>query len=167
MSDRRRFLRVLALASVAAACGEPDETTSGGTGLTGGVGGAGGAMAEPELPPGFELVGNVSGLPVGALVEGVGKDLLFGRDAAGVYAMTSRCTHQQCNMINNEGIVAPGVIRCACHGSRFDAFGSPIQGPATAALAHFAVVVDDNGYIGVDASQEVEPSTRAPVPAGL
>jgi Rieske Fe-S protein len=124
----------------------------------------GGDAPEPNLPAGFELVGNVTGLPVGSLVEAVGPDLIFGRDEVGVYAMTSRCTHQQCNMINNEGIIMPGVIRCACHGSQFDAVGNPIQGPANTQLAHFAVAVDENGYIGVDENQTVDPSTRAAVP---
>lgn len=153
---------MIAAASAGAACG--DETSSDlGSGGFAGTGGQGGGMPEPNLPEGFELAGNVTGIPVGAFVEAFGSDLLFGRDEAGVYAMTSRCTHQQCNMINNEGIVAPGTIRCGCHGSEFDRFGTPTMGPATAPLAHFAVAIDDNGYIGVDTSQIVDPATRAPV----
>lgn len=164
MKGRRRFLSVLAAASVGAACSDDAETTSGVGGMFAG-GGAGGEMLEPNLPEGFEPLGNVTGLPIGALIEAFGKDLLFARDEAGVYAMTSRCTHQQCNMINNEGIIMPGVIRCACHGSEFDATGMPIMGPASTQLAHFAVAIDENGFIGVNANEIVDPSTRAPVPA--
>lgn len=164
MRGRRRFLTVLAAASVGAACSDDAETRSATGGGFFAGGGAGGEMLEPNLPAGYEPLGNVTGLPIGALVEAFGKDLLFGRDEAGVYAMTSRCTHQQCNMINNEGIIMPGVIRCACHGSEFDATGVPIKGPANAQLAHFAVAIDDNGFIGVNADEIVDPATRAPVP---
>ena len=48
-------------------------------------------------------------------------DRLFrnrGRDAAGVYAMTSRCSHQNCNMLGNDGIF-PGEVICGCHNSHF------------------------------------------------
>jgi nitrite reductase/ring-hydroxylating ferredoxin subunit len=164
MKSRRRFLTVIAAASVGAACGDEDGTELGAGGFAG-VGGSGGDGPEPNLPEGFEAVGNLTGIPVGSLIEALGLDLLFGRDDVGVYAMTSRCTHEQCNMINNEGIVSPGKIRCACHGSEFDSVGVPTMGPASAQLAHFAVFVDENGFIGVNTAMGVDPSTRAAPPA--
>lgn len=160
---RRHFLTVIAAASVGAACGD-DEGTQLSTGFMT-SGGSGGDAAEANLPDGYELVGNLTGIPVGSLIEALGLDLIFGRDDAGVYAMTSRCTHQQCNMINNEGIIMPGVIRCACHGSEFDAVGVPTRGPASAQLAHYAVVVDDNGFIGVNTAEIVPPTSRAAAPS--
>ncbi len=163
VKTRRRFLTVLAAASVGGACADDDSDDTGAGGSVMLTSGVGGREAEADLPDGYELVGNVTGLPVGAFVEGFGLDLIFGRDELGVYAMTSRCTHQECNMINNDGIVRQGVIRCGCHGSEFDATGTPMNGPANRQLEHFAVFVDDNGFIGVNRDMEVDPSTRAPV----
>ncbi len=160
MKTRRRFLTVVAAASVGAACGDDGDTNLG-AGAFATTGGAGGEGPEPNLPAGFEMVGTLNGLPVGSLVAALGLDLFFGRDDVGVYAMTSRCTHQQCNMIGNDGIVMPGVIRCACHGSEFDAVGNPTNGPAASPLVHYAVAVDENGFIGVDVTAIVNSSSRA------
>lgn len=78
--------------------------------------------------------------------------------------MTSRCTHEQCNMINNEGVTTEGTIRCGCHGSHFDRFGVPFEGPAMSVLPHFHVIVNDDGLIGADFDEPVDVDFRAPVP---
>jgi Rieske Fe-S protein len=148
-------------ASVGAACGDGESTEPLGAGGAGGVGGAGGMGG--GLPEGYQALGNVSGIPEGALLEAPGFDLFVGRDQGGVYAMTSRCTHQGCNMLANDGIVAPGVIRCGCHNSEFDANGAAIMGPAQAPLQHFAVIVDEAGTIGVNTDEPVGPDERAAV----
>ena len=91
-----------------------------GAGMTG-AGSAGGA--EPVGPDGFTYCGNVSGLPEGALIGLRFKQLVIGRDNLGVYAMTSICTHKQCNMLADGGII-PGQVICGCHDSFFDAIGA-------------------------------------------
>jgi Rieske Fe-S protein len=105
--------------------------------------------------------GLVTDYPVGSL-EPVGTEpVAIGRDAKGLYAMTLTCTHAGCNMAT-QGDVAPNGVVCACHGSRFDANGAVVRGPAQDDLAHFAVTVDANGVITVHGDQQVAPTTRTP-----
>jgi nitrite reductase/ring-hydroxylating ferredoxin subunit len=82
----------------------------------------------------------------GGLVLGK-KQVVLTREAGGtVRCFTSLCTHQGCS-VNS---VKNGAIACPCHGSRFDArTGSPVQGPATAALRPVSVVVR-NGTVFTD-----------------
>ncbi len=44
-------------------------------------------------------------------------------------AFSLACTHLGCRVAG-----APGGFACPCHGSRFDSAGSPVSGPARAAL---------------------------------
>ena len=44
-------------------------------------------------------------------------------------ALSLVCTHLGCHVA-----AAPGGFACPCHGSRFDAAGAPVSGPARAAL---------------------------------
>ena len=141
--SRRRFLRMTAAAGLVAGCGTP---------ATG---------SEPE-PFGTVTAGNVSELTVGTLQMVPGAPAYIGRDAHGLYAMTSTCTHEGCDMISQGSVDAAGVY-CACHGSRFDANGAVLQGPATVALAHFKVSVDANGSITVEGGSQVSASVRLAV----
>ena len=51
---------------------------------------------------------------------------------------TNICTHRQCPLA-----AVTDTINCNCHGSRFSIEdGSPVNGPATAALAAVAIPVD-------------------------
>ena len=45
-------------------------------------------------------------------------------------ALSLACTHLGCRVAG-----APGGFACPCHGSRFDAAGGPVAGPARSALA--------------------------------
>lgn len=174
MQRRRRFLKVLAagslggtLAPALGACGsdEPageDDETSGATTTTS-SGAAGGA--EPEgLPAGYVVIGDVDDIQVDSLIAHPTLDLFVGRDSGGIYVMTSRCTHQSCNMIANEGVAPDLTITCGCHFSRFDRFGEVLKGPATTTLPHFHVVITDDGLVGADLNQVVDADFRAPVP---
>lgn len=61
-------------------------------------------------------------------------------------AYTAVCTHQQLLVTS----VQDGVIRCANHGSAYDAAtGEPTQGPAPAALAEVAIEVKDSTILTV------------------
>jgi cytochrome b6-f complex iron-sulfur subunit len=44
-------------------------------------------------------------------------------------ALSLACTHLGCRVA-----AAPGGFACPCHGSRFDAGGAPVSGPARASL---------------------------------
>jgi nitrite reductase/ring-hydroxylating ferredoxin subunit len=159
-TDRRHFLRVISVAAVASACGAegPDRSsTSGGFVSTSGSGSAGGAA--PLGPDGYTYCGNVSGLPEGALIGLRFKKLVVGRDALGVYVMTSVCTHEQCNMLADGGI-DPGEVICGCHKSIFDAVGQVTKGPAKKPLDHYATVIDEAGDIFVHIGEVVPATTR-------
>jgi Rieske Fe-S protein len=140
--DRRAFIRVgvaggLALTTLPA-CGDGD---------------GGGGMTEP---PGPISAGNVANVAVGSLraLSGV----ILGRDADGLYAMTSVCTHQGCTVR-----VSGTTISCPCHGSAFDAVGAVTRGPAASPLRHFQVTVAADGSVTIDPTVPVAATTRTAV----
>jgi len=55
-----------------------------------------------------------------------------------VQAWEARCTHLGCRLDR----VVHGVVVCPCHGSRFDADGRVLNGPATRALQPLRVTAD-------------------------
>jgi Rieske Fe-S protein len=57
-------------------------------------------------------------------------------------AVSLSCTHLGCRVAGG-----PGGFACPCHGSRFDAAGSPAAGPARAALARAPLVRRGNSWI--------------------
>lgn len=54
-------------------------------------------------------------------------------------ALSKLCTHEGCT-VNYSGT----QVVCPCHNSKFDTSGSVLQGPATAALKKYTVVVEGN-----------------------
>jgi len=104
--------------------------------------------------------GNLSALSVGTLKVIAGTPAILGRDANGVYAMTTTCTHTGCDM---SSWVSSTGVDCNCHGSRFDMNGGVLRGPADTALDHFAVTVDSAGNISVHGGSIVAASVRLKV----
>jgi Rieske Fe-S protein len=75
-------------------------------------------------------------LPHGLSVAG---DAIVHRRADGsVQAWSARCTHLGCRLDR----IVDGVVVCPCHGSRFDAAGQVLAGPATRALQSLRVSAD-------------------------
>jgi len=105
--------------------------------------------------------GNVSALSVNEVKPVPGAPVFIGRDANGVYAMTTTCTHQGCDLAT--GTITAAAIQCPCHGSQFDHNGDVVAGPATQPLAHFKVDVATDGTITVHGGTMVDASIRAPV----
>ena len=140
--SRRAFLR-LALVGVASR-------------YVGACSGGGGQSAESF---GDVSAGNTSALTVGSIVAIPGAPAFVARDANGLYAMTTTCTHAGCDL-GTRGSVSNGEIQCGCHGSVFDANGGVVHGPAQSPLAHFAVTVDASGQITVHGGQEVGADVR-------
>jgi nitrite reductase/ring-hydroxylating ferredoxin subunit len=94
------------------------------------------ALNQPFLPPGRSVA-------------------LF-RSEKGVYAVSIICTHLGC-------IVKPadGGFDCPCHGSKFDADGSVLRGPAPKALPRLAVtrlsdtefLIDEGTLLAADSEE--------------
>jgi cytochrome b6-f complex iron-sulfur subunit len=140
--DRRRFLVVLAGAAATTACGSDNGSA---------------------LQFGDVNAGKVADVPQGSLQLVSGEPVALGRDSGGLYALTTTCTHQGCEVApSGSGVTA--VLNCPCHGSQFDRNGGVLRGPASAPLVHFAVTVDDTGNITIHGATRVDASTRtAPV----
>jgi Rieske Fe-S protein len=130
----------------------------GSTGLA--VIGAGCGDPTGSPPAGPVGAGNVADLAVGALL--VMSNVVVARDEAGVYGMSSVCTHAGCLLSDGSRTIAAGLV-CPCHGSAFDGAGNATRGPARAALQHYQVTIAPDGAITVDGSQPVAASTRTPV----
>jgi cytochrome b6-f complex iron-sulfur subunit len=71
------------------------------------------------------------------------KILVVRKDAATYLAMSTRCTHQGCEV----GAPANNQIVCPCHGSRYDMEGAVIQGPAPAPLPRYSATYDASRQI--------------------
>ena len=93
------------------------------------------------------------GLAAGEPFIPPGRPIAVFRDTGGVYAVSRVCTHLGC-IVKAEN----GGFACPCHGSRFDADGSVIKGPAPKALPWLSVSAVSGDTFVIDAS--------ATVPAG-
>lgn len=144
--DRRRFLRAL-----------------GGTVVVAGAGPLAGCPWNHTPAHGALEAGNQSGVAVGTLVPVGDQPVLLGRDARGLYAMSTVCAHKGCDIRSHGEITSQG-LHCSCHGSRYDANGIPTHGPAERPLQHYAVTVGEDGRIVIDADTVVAAESRTPFP---
>ena len=87
------------------------------------------------------------------------------RDADGFYAMTNQCSHNGCKVKCADAL---GILKCPCHGSRFDFNGDVLEGPAPIYLDHYPLGFCGEGpeaRIVVDPSQALaDRTTRAQPP---
>jgi cytochrome b6-f complex iron-sulfur subunit len=86
-----------------------------------------------------------------------GRSVALFRDAEGVYAISTVCTHLGC-------IVKPNAegFECPCHGSRFAEDGEVTKGPAPQPLPWREVAIS-GANVYVDESKVVPPGTKAAV----
>lgn len=76
-----------------------------------------------------------SGLPEGlTLVD----DVIVSKNGNDLIVYSSKCTHLGCELKT----IDAGLLVCQCHGSRFDSFGKPVNGPASKNLIQLPVQVD-------------------------
>jgi Rieske Fe-S protein len=104
-------------------------------------------------------VGTAASFPSTGLYKIAGTTFLIGRDAGGMYAMSSLCTHQQCNL-NTKGAIFNGGIHCNCHGAEFDNNGAVTNGPAINPLKHYQLTLECDGNLWVDKAIVVASDQR-------
>ena len=73
----------------------------------------------------------------------------------GFYAVSAVCTHLGCI---THGSRNTDMIACPCHGSKFQADGTKIEGPAPRPLPHFAISLTADGELLVDKLQNIKPA---------
>jgi len=93
-----------------------------------------GGGSSPTSPGGGEGFNN---LPV---LNGDVASSTITLSVAGTALGSAGCTHQSCEITGYSG----QTFVCPCHGSRFDANGQVVQGPATRALPQFQTQFADD-----------------------
>jgi cytochrome b6-f complex iron-sulfur subunit len=106
-------------------------------------------------PPARFTVGNPDQFPPGSVTFLADRRFFLFNGADGFYAISSICTHLGCNVKRT----AAGFA-CPCHGSRFDANGRVMHGPAPKPLAWFALSLSPRGQLIVDLDHAVGPDFR-------
>lgn len=97
-------------------------------------------------------------LPLGGVFMPSGRSIAIVRDADGIFAISTVCTHLGCLVKQGEG-----GFHCPCHGSHFAADGTVTRGPAPKALPWLQIApAGGNTYI-VDAGRVVPPGTKVHV----
>ncbi|MBZ5647423.1 MAG: ubiquinol-cytochrome c reductase iron-sulfur subunit [Acidobacteriia bacterium] len=81
--------------------------------------------------------------------------LVMFHDSGGFYAISTTCTHLGCAVGRSKDGFA-----CPCHGSRFDANGDVVGGPAPRPLAWLEVSRAADGQLVVNADSEIPAGTR-------
>jgi len=80
--------------------------------------------------------------------------LFVSSGAKGIRAMSAICTHLGCTV----GRVEWGY-QCPCHGSKFDAAGRVLRGPAPKPLPWYKIFQGPDAYLIVDTRVEVPTET--------
>jgi nitrite reductase/ring-hydroxylating ferredoxin subunit len=112
----------------------------------------------PTAAPTKFVVNNASSLPrLPAYMES--GQVWLHLDDRGYYAVDAICTHLGCTIRNNPD--DDGYF-CRCHGSRFNAEGGVVNGPATKPLRFVKLSWDQSQQMIVDRIAEVDSSFRLP-----
>lgn len=83
-----------------------------------------------------------------------GRSVAVYKDAEGVFAISTICTHLGCVVS-----AKPEGFECPCHGSRFASDGTVTKGPAPKALPWLKVTADGNS-LQIDENEEVPGGTK-------
>jgi len=147
--DRRMFCLSALTAGAALAC-------------SAGGGGTAPAAVPPPPPANGSQTTTDTKTALLATPDGTARDyrnlgFLLLKDATGIHAMTTVCTHLGCTV----GVPVGTHITCPCHGSQYDLQGGNLIGPATLPLVHYSVAEPSPGaFLVVDKAQTVSASTR-------
>ncbi len=100
-------------------------------------------------------IGSPADFPQGSATFLPDRRLFVFNESDGFYAISSVCTHLGCNVKR----AGPG-FECPCHGSRYDASGNVVQGPAPKPLPWYALSLSPRAELVVDLDQQVTPEFR-------
>ena len=92
--------------------------------------------------------------PVNSVTFLQGQQVYIVHLPAGFYAVAAVCTHLGCI---TQWKPEANMITCPCHGSKFQADGKKIEGPAPRSLPHLAINLTADGELQVDKLQVVKP----------
>ncbi len=106
-------------------------------------------------PPSRFAIGPASAFPPESVTFLDDRRLFVVNSADGFYAISAVCTHLGCTVKRS----ATG-FDCPCHGSRFDANGRVIRGPAPAPLAWYGLSLSPRDELVVDLDRQVAPDFR-------
>ena len=93
-------------------------------------------------------------LPEGTAFIPPGAGMAVFRDAGGVFAISTVCTHLGCIVTHSSD-----GFECPCHGSRFAHDGTVLQGPAPQSLRWLHVSASGDQWV-VDEAAVVPPGTK-------
>jgi len=105
-----------------------------------------------EPSPTFRA-GNPDLYPVHSVTFLQDQQVYIVRVPEGFYAVSAVCTHLGCV---TQWKPDTGMIACPCHGSKFQADGTKIEGPAPRPLPHFAISLTADGELLVDKLQNIK-----------
>ena len=106
-------------------------------------------------PPTTFRAGNPDLYPVHSVTFLQEQQVYIVRMPEGFYAVSAACTHLGCV---TQWKPDAEMIACPCHGSKFKADGTKIEGPAPRALPHFAISLTADGELLVDKLQNIKPA---------
>ena len=125
---------------VLAACGDEADPTAADTAASSSPDDETSSPSGAETGSGGEVLASTADVPVGGCFVVAGAKVVVTQPTEGDFkAFSAVCTHQGCLLETS----SDGEIPCPCHDSRFSLDdGSPLSGPATAALEPVEITVD-------------------------
>jgi len=105
-------------------------------------------------PPTSFRAGNPDLYPVHSVTFLQDQQVYIVRMLEGFYAVSAVCTHLGCI---TQWKPDADMIACPCHGSKFKADGTKMEGPAPRPLPHFAISLTADGELLVDKLQNIKP----------
>ncbi len=100
-------------------------------------------------------VGSPDLFPLNSVTYVQDQQVYIVRTTNGFYAVSAVCTHLGCI---TQWKPEAEMIACPCHGSKFRADGTKIEGPAPRSLPHFSITLTADGELRVDKLEAVKPS---------